>query len=467
MKTQTNFCSNCKTDIIEKNICADYSTTVAESKSAPRRRLLAALMATLTLVLLAVVLPSCSSLGTGDDLDARIMSVFRVDGDRVSLTDADGAGTQARDGMRLHAGNGVSTGFDSFCYISLDADSIVKMDVSTDISIGQLTDRLLRIYIESGQVKVNVQNQQPEHELAAVVGNVTIAVRGTLFLAGVWDGGEAVVTVLSGSVDVNGVRLDAGYAMRVYDGIEMLYEVAPIDPGELDTFQLSAFLDTQGGIATADGDGNGGEENNEPYTDVQAGGNLTGAPPLSFQEIADAGFFQGVTVQDLMDAGVHGIDEHHIESLRRSMDSDPDRTHGFWLNYGWPLSHNIWVNREMLVYAVDSQNPSNTEEQLLRFPRGMSFRDAINAIAVGNPDILSFAENPTYENFAELRNEQGLLLDGPIIADDGTSQQIFININPDFDWISVSISLFNAGRSLPVSLWFQEGALTGVWIQLD
>ena len=181
-----------------------------------------------------------SLLDESGNLDARIMSVFRVDGDTVSLQNPDGARTDARAGMGLHAGYALSTGLGSFCYISLDADSIVKMDVSTDISVAQLTDRLLRINIDRGQVMVNLQNQSPGHELEAIIGNTVISVRGTLFVAGVYAGGEAIITVLAGRVYVNEVPLDAGNTMRVFDGLEMIFEIEPIDFGTADEFLLAA-----------------------------------------------------------------------------------------------------------------------------------------------------------------------------------------------------------------------------------
>ena len=175
-------------------------------------------------------------------LDARIMSVFRVDGDAISLQSAAGVRTDARGGMGLHAGYTVSTGLNSFCYISLDADSIVKMDTTTDISIAQLTDRLLRINVNRGQVLVDLRWQAPEHELEAIIGNTVITVRGTLFIAGAMPGGEATVIVLDGSVYVNDVQLDAGYTMRMYDGAVMDYEILPTEFGELDSFQLNAII---------------------------------------------------------------------------------------------------------------------------------------------------------------------------------------------------------------------------------
>ena len=189
-------------------------------------------------------LPFLTRGGSGD-LDARIMSVFRVDGDAVSLQRARGATTDARVGMGLHDGYAVSTGRGTFCYISLDADSLVKMDVFTDISVGRLTDDLLRINIDGGQVLVNVQNQAPEHELEAIIGNTVISVRGTLFVAGVYAGGEAMIIVLDGSVYVNGVRLSAGYTMSMFDGARMDYVITPTVFGELDGFQLNAIIDNQ------------------------------------------------------------------------------------------------------------------------------------------------------------------------------------------------------------------------------
>ena len=184
--------------------------------------------------------PDGSVAGGAGELDARIMSVFRVDGDSVSVRNIAGAQSEGRSGMRLHAGYAVSTGLASFCYIQLDTDSLVKMDVSTEIMVGQINDRLLRINIDRGQVLVNVQNQSPGHELEAIIGNTVISVRGTLFVAGVYAGGEAIITVLDCSVYVNERRLDAGFTMRVFDGIEMIYEIEPIDFETADDFLLSA-----------------------------------------------------------------------------------------------------------------------------------------------------------------------------------------------------------------------------------
>ena len=179
------------------------------------------------------------------ELDARIMSIFRVDGGGVSLARAAGTTIGAAEGMGLHEGYAVSTWTDSFCYIQLDTDSLIKMDVLSDISVSQVTDRLLRINVERGQVLVNVHNQEPGHVLEAIIGNTAITVRGTLFIAGVMPGGEATVIVLDGNVEVNGYWLPAGYTLRMYDGVAMDYEFRPTEFWELDIFQLNAIVDNR------------------------------------------------------------------------------------------------------------------------------------------------------------------------------------------------------------------------------
>ena len=64
------------------------------------------IFAVLALLVFSVLIASC---GGADEMDARIMSIFRVDGDGVSLARATGETTDAAEGMGLHAGYAVST----------------------------------------------------------------------------------------------------------------------------------------------------------------------------------------------------------------------------------------------------------------------------------------------------------------------------------------------------------------------
>ena len=232
------YCKACGSDIRGRNFCTSCgqsSQPTAKKKTKIVIPILAAMILLAAGMLYFFVLHD-----NQPDLNARIMSVFRVEGDSVNLQQSDGARANAREGTGLHAGNIVSTGLDSFCYIRLDAASIVKMDQSTDVYIAQLSDRLLRINIDRGQVMVDLQWQEHDHELEAIIGNTVISVRGTQFIAGVYAGGEAIVSVLGGSIYVNDVVLEAGYTMRVFDGIEMIYEVESIDFYNADEFLLAA-----------------------------------------------------------------------------------------------------------------------------------------------------------------------------------------------------------------------------------
>ena len=188
--------------------------------------------------------PHVADWGSRDDerdVAGRTMSVLRITGDTVTISRPRADATDARVGMGLRIGYSLVTGHDSFCYISLDRDSIVKMDVFTDISVVYTTARLLRLNINSGQVLLDVNNQEPEHVLEALVGNTAMSVRGTLFIAGVYANGEAMTIVLYGSIYVNGIVLDSGYTMIVYDGYHMSYSIAPTDFTRIDRFALTAF----------------------------------------------------------------------------------------------------------------------------------------------------------------------------------------------------------------------------------
>ena len=194
------------------------------------------------LLVAGLALSSCAN---GDGIEARIMSIHAIDGEAVRMSRGGEAETRATPGSMLHSGYTVSTGMDSFCFILLDTASLLKMDFHSRITVEQATDRLLAIVVENGQVLVDVQGQAPGHEMETRIGNTVVGVRGTLFIAGHYAGGEAVIIVLEGDVVVNGVPLFAGYVMRVFDGIDNLYDIVTLQEAELDDFALQAILDNR------------------------------------------------------------------------------------------------------------------------------------------------------------------------------------------------------------------------------
>ena len=180
---------------------------------------------------------------TNRGLEARIMEIFSVDGPVVSLTRGEDAVVAASAGARLHGGYGVITGEDSICHIRLDADSLMRMDSHSRVSVNMATATTLSISVEDGQVLIDVQNQYPGHELEVLIGNTAIGVRGTLFIAG--QGGvadETQILMLEGSVYVDDdVPVSAGYVMTLQD--DEPFETRSLSVEDLDMFAMQAVLD--------------------------------------------------------------------------------------------------------------------------------------------------------------------------------------------------------------------------------
>ena len=169
--------------------------------------------------------------------EARIMEIFSIDGIDVSMTRGTAVSVTARAGARLHDGYGVSTGYDSICHIRLDTDSLVRMDSHSRISVNRASATTLSISVVDGQILIDVQNQNPGHEMEIQIGNFAIGVRGTLFIVGL----EQVI-MLEGSVYVDdALPVSAGYVMTLREDI--LPEVEPIRLEDLDEFAIQAVID--------------------------------------------------------------------------------------------------------------------------------------------------------------------------------------------------------------------------------
>ena len=177
-----------------------------------------------------------------DSLEARIIEIFSVDGQHVDITRGTSAVVTARAGARLHDGYGVVTGVDSICHIRLDADSLVRMDSDSRISVNRVSATTLSILVEYGQILIDMLNQHPEHEMEVQVGNAVVGVRGTLFIAGLGIANEVQVIMLEGNVYVEGHEsLSAGYVMMLQDTEPP--EVRPLMVQDLDEFAWQAILD--------------------------------------------------------------------------------------------------------------------------------------------------------------------------------------------------------------------------------
>jgi len=179
--------------------------------------------------------------GSQDAVEARTMTVYDTEGTGVQLIRAGGQETAARAGARLHEGYAMTTEAASFGTILLDGASFVRMDEHSRISVDKATDKLLSIAVESGQILVDVQEQDPGHTMETRAGNAVMGVRGTLFVAGHGVGSEAFFVMLEGSGEVDGQQLEAGSIALVADG--SLQEIRPWELDELNDFTIQAIED--------------------------------------------------------------------------------------------------------------------------------------------------------------------------------------------------------------------------------
>ena len=156
---------------------------------------------------------------------ARNISVFRVDGENVSLSRGNARSTIPRDGQRLSDGSVLSTGVGSSVHIQMDTASILQMSASSQVAVSQSGSNLV-LSVQSGSALVEVRDQGPGNTTETRIGNVGLTVRGTMYTMGLIHDFVSIV-MLSGQGEVEGEPLHSGQIMHVFDeqkpGAEMLY----------------------------------------------------------------------------------------------------------------------------------------------------------------------------------------------------------------------------------------------------
>ena len=192
------------------------------------------------------------------DPRARTISIFRVDGDNARLARS-GRGSRVtipRDGQRLSGGNVLTTGHDTQVSLALDADSILRMDVSSRVQVGSVGAfrRRLSLTVSLGSVLVNITDQDAGLSTDIVVGNTAFSIRGTMFTMSRTQEGDALIVMLSGEgiVEMPGadgeriyVPLAAREVMVIYDesdSPELRYEVNDMVIEDLPLFTLEEIV---------------------------------------------------------------------------------------------------------------------------------------------------------------------------------------------------------------------------------
>ena len=205
-------------------------------------------IALLSLCLIMVMVLPVQALNSS----ARTITIFRIVGDYVTLSRGAGRASTPREDQRLSDGSVISTGENSNVYLRLDEDSILKMDQQSRVVVGSSRNRL-SLTVQSGSALVNAGRQSEGQTLETRIGNTGLTVRGTMFTMGLSDGGGFNVVMLSGSGEVSGILLPAGFTMNVIDaGVEveegsegLNFEVAELDIEQLDIFTLQSIADNR------------------------------------------------------------------------------------------------------------------------------------------------------------------------------------------------------------------------------
>ena len=202
----------------------------------------------LTACLLVLALTMPNLLAFAQEPAARNLSVFRVDGEEAFLARSlGGRGMVPQEGNRLNLGNVMTTGIETQVYMQLDAASIVKMDEESEVAVAA-AGNLLSLSVFRGSALVEVEQLAPEHTLETRIGSTVMSVRGTLFIAGIREGGTAVITMLSGKgavyvADETGaiveMPLTAGNVFWAHEAdVDEAFNIRPLDLQTMSLFEL-------------------------------------------------------------------------------------------------------------------------------------------------------------------------------------------------------------------------------------
>ncbi|MDR2168245.1 MAG: FecR domain-containing protein, partial [Clostridiales bacterium] len=176
---------------------------------------------------------------------ARNIVIFEVEGEEATMTRGAARSFAARANQRMGNGYTISTGRDSFVWLLLDEDSVVKIDQNSKIQFGNARGNNLSISVLSGAITTNTAAQSAGNSVNVRAGNSALAVRGTLFVVENLPDNRVVITMLAGSGSVNDIPLEAGEFLQIFDTeSERVYETQTlVIDQELSLSVLTAILD--------------------------------------------------------------------------------------------------------------------------------------------------------------------------------------------------------------------------------
>jgi len=193
----------------------------------------------ITAILIACLLLGSAIPALAADYAARVIAVFRAEGE-VSLLRGTARAVTPRRGQRLRVDDTLQTGEDSSVHLRMDRETILQMDQNSQVTVESAGRRLI-LSVEEGRSLVHAEPQAEGNTLETRVGNVGLTVRGTMFTLGLLPDDNINIVMLSGYGDVGDVTLYAGNVMTFDEYGEHTIDELRLE--DLDSFTLQAVYD--------------------------------------------------------------------------------------------------------------------------------------------------------------------------------------------------------------------------------
>jgi hypothetical protein len=182
----------------------------------------------LTAILLTSLLTACDGIFGGKSI-----TVSDITGGNATVIKSDKSEQAAEKGAKITAGSRLTTGKETFVYLEVDKDCIIKMNEKSEISVTEITNDVFKFELIKGSVLINENGKDERLQMKA--GTVSLTVRGTFFTAN-YDGDEMIVDLIEGKIDV---KSDSGEVTNVEQGNRVM--VSGKSDAVLETLDVSNF----------------------------------------------------------------------------------------------------------------------------------------------------------------------------------------------------------------------------------
>ena len=117
---------------------------------------------------------------TSEKVEARTAIVFKQVDNRTATVKREGEELETYEGMRLAAGDSISTDENTTVYLRVDDDKNILLDTETTMVVSELSNGKLVMYLEAGAFFFDLENKlENGEEVSFDLGGTTMSIRGT------------------------------------------------------------------------------------------------------------------------------------------------------------------------------------------------------------------------------------------------------------------------------------------------